>query len=277
MSDLYSKEYGVLENTLARFLWTYKKETEEKLVDDLSNLNNETEEQLKINFNTDIYDIKDMFKKYGMMLAGGTINSIFSSRKVNDLDFYFKDLNNEQLEGVANHLKEIYNYKVVCKTKNAVTLVRKGLKDEKYEIQLISRFTGTPQTILDTFDFTIVQGIFDFEIDDFILGKRFLIDIAKRKLEYTNTSRYPICALYRTEKYKQRGYTLSGGNIVAISLAINALEFNTYADLKDQLLGIDTSMVKELTDKFDDNKKFELSEFMIDWYDLMFNLYEGDN
>ena len=210
------------------------------------------------------------------MLAGGTINSIFSSRKVNDLDFYFKKLDNDQLMFLIKDLEEIYNYKVVCTTPNAVTLTRKGNKDVIYEIQLITRFVGEPKVILDTFDFTIVQGIFDFEIDDFVLGERFLIDIAKRKLEFTNTSRYPICALYRTEKYKERGYTLSGGNIVAISLAINALKFETYGDLKDQLLGIDTSMVNEITEEFDETKKFELNEFMILWYDLMFNLH-GEN
>lgn len=279
---IYSQEYNRLTQVLNQFFWTPQKESIEdtdtaELPEILQNAQDARE---TYGDSSETFTLKELFAKFGVMLCGGTINSIFSSRKVNDLDFYVQNNSNNQIGDLIKIMKEVYNYKVVHTSDNAITLTRRGHKGNLFEIQFITRFTGSPQDILDTFDYTIVQGVFDFKTNQFVLSDRFLVDIAKRQLVYTNTSEYPICALYRTKKYIERGYTISGANLVAISLSIHALKLETYADLKNQLMGIDTSMLKELETRMDasdaniDTKTFELSEFLRDWMDLMMTFHD---
>lgn len=206
--------------------------------------------------------VQRKFKELGVILAGGTINSIFSGRAVKDLDLYtYSDKSSKPL---IDFLVKECGYAQTWSTNNACTL---NHKETKKEIQVIYKFSGDPEFILSTFDFTIVQGAYCYAQAKFVLADRFLTDIASRRLIFTNTSRYPICALYRTKKYQARGYSLGGTTMVAIALAIHRLTIHTYADLKDQLMGIDTSIFRLLTEPFEDAKKFEASEFLQYWHE----------
>lgn len=182
----------------------------------------------------------------GVMLAGGAVTSILTNAKVNDLDFY---LNNYDIEK-RNYIIELfksYGFREDFKSDNAITFKRKSEKSNRvYTVQLITRFAGTPEYILDTFDFTIVQGIYDFLTQRFILGARFLPDNLQRRLVFTSSSKFPICAMYRTLKYQKRGYHLSGATIMHISLAIVQLKIENYGQLKEQLMGIDTLYLQNL-------------------------------
>ncbi len=208
----------------------------------------------------------------GVYLAGGAISSIFSGLNVNDLDFYCESLEvADRL--VASLTSSTYGYKEVHSTENAVTLTKKN-KKRTLVVQVIRRFVGTPDEVLSTFDFTCVMGLYDFRVAKFFAHKSFLRDVAARRLVFApkNKSRYPICALYRTKKYVERGYSLSGATIVSLAMAIHALKIETYADLKDQLMGIDTSMFNEITASIDSDKKFEVDEFVQNWM----TAFEGD-
>lgn len=218
----------------------------------------DTEEQKELPMNA--------LQRFGAMLAGGTINSIFSGRRINDLDFYVKD--KEMIAPFVEWI-ESRKFKKVHETENAVTFVKPS-KYRNIEVQIIKRFAGTPIEILETFDFTIVQGLYDFEQMKFEFTDNFFKHIAQRKLVFTNTSRYPIAALYRTKKYQERGYTMSGATVVQLSLAIHALKIETYADLKDQLMGIDTAMLEEITKGIDGTKKFECKEFIAQWMEAFY-------
>ena len=202
----------------------------------------------------------------GVYLAGGAVSSIFSGLKINDLDFYCES--KEVADRFSAALIDAYGYKTACTTENAQTFY-KHVGKRKYEVQVITRFTGSPEEILNTFDFTCVMGLWNFREGKFYAHEFFLRDVARRRLVYSNKSQYPICALYRTKKYVERGYDFPGSTLVAISLAIHSLQLNTYKDLKDQLLGIDTSMFKEITENMDLDKKFEADEFVQDWFDVM--------
>jgi len=195
-------------------------------------------------------DRPQKFADFGMILAGGTINSIYSGRPVNDLDFYLRDMN--QWQAVVDYCAEIFG-KCKYETDNAITFERKVGK-KKFEVQIIKRFSGTPREILDTFDFTIVQGCYDFLTEQFVLDDNFLPHIAQRVLKFTSTSHYPICALIRTRKYQDRGYFIPNSTLLAISFAINRLDLSTYKELKDQLLGIDTMFLCKFLETLDDNE-----------------------
>lgn len=204
----------------------------------------------------------------GVYIAGGAVTSAFSDAPVADLDFYFAD---ERASARFLSFAKNQGYLQTYATKNAITM---KAQNSDLTIQLITRFYGTPEEIIRGFDFTVCQGAYICRDNKFVLGNAFLEDIASRRLVYTNTSHYPICALYRTKKYQQKGYSLSGMTMVAIALAIHRLRIQTYADLKDQLMGIDTSIFSDLTEKFDDNKMFEADEF-IQEFDIFFNDIES--
>jgi hypothetical protein len=274
---MYEKEQRYLDRVINRYFKTKKEAEAENKFDDgieVSELDQQArnEDRERKDAIRALYYRNDDAAKFlasnGLMLAGGTINSIFTKREINDLDFYLKDIT--KLDDVVQGLEKEFGYKKVFTSDNAYTF-RKKFRGKDLEVQIITRFFGEPDFILNTFDFTIVQGLYDFQSNEFILSERFIVDCAKRELVFTNTSQYPICALYRTKKYIKRGYHITGANMVALALAIHALKIKTYADLKDQLNGIDTSMLDEITKDFDDSKSFEVNEFVREWLDLAMN------
>lgn len=219
-------------------------------------------------------DIVKELGRLGLMLAGGAVTSIFSGSKVNDLDFYIKDA--KRIDEATAFLS-IWFPEPPYVSDNAITFKRKSKKGPKvWTVQLIKRFTGGPTDIFSTFDFTITQGLFDFENECFVFGERFLQDIATRKLTYLGGSRYPICALWRTQKYQARGYSIPGSTIMHIALSIVRLEIKTYKDLKEQLLGVDTVYLQELLSqaKYDQALPVDYGQFLKDAFDSMNVHYE---
>jgi hypothetical protein len=195
-----------------------------------------------------------------MMLCGGAINSVFTNREVNDLDFYMED-NSHQVN--ITKMFQSYGFEPAVTTLNAITFKRKSEKSSKvWTIQLITRFVGKPQEIFDWFDFTITHGCYQFSEGRFVLGNRFLPDLSKRKLVYSGSSQYPICAMYRTKKYVDRGYTLSGATIMHICLAIVQLKITNYKELKEQLMGIDTMYLRGLLESKEPTAPVNYGEFI---------------
>jgi hypothetical protein len=191
----------------------------------------------------------------GLMLAGGAVVCSFTEAPVKDLDFYMtspKD-RNAVLEFFGK-----YGFETVFESINAITLKRPSTRSRKvWTIQLITRFHGDPYKVMSEFDFTITQGCYSFNTGEFDFGERFFGDLAARKLVYLGSSNYPICAMYRTKKYSERGYKLPGSTIMHIALSIVRLEIKTYKDLKEQLMGIDTMYLQGLLNN-DPNFKDEL-------------------
>jgi len=199
-------------------------------------------------------------KRLKLMVCGGTINSIFTNSTINDLDFYMKDPS--LLNECKLFLKE-YFPDIEIETINAMTYKRKALRSNKrWTAQLITRFTGEANDIFNWFDFTITHGAYDFETEEFIFGDRFFSDLAKRRLVYSGASKYPICAMYRTKKYVARGYELPGATIMHITLSIVQLKIESYKDLKEQLMGIDTMYLQKLLEAKQPDAPVNYGEFI---------------
>jgi hypothetical protein len=186
-----------------------------------------------------------------LMVCGGTVLSIITNQHVNDLDFYMKDASRKQ--EIESYFEKVFG-KPVFVSGNAVTYQRKG-KKKSYTVQLISRFSGDAFNIFDTFDFTITQGAYDFNDKLFYFGDRFFQDVSKRRLVYSGSSKYPICALYRTKKYQERGYYLPGSTAMHIALSIVQLKIKNYGELKEQLMGVDTMYLQNLLSFKDENSQ----------------------
>lgn len=199
--------------------------------------------------NVTVDTILDELGRLGIMLCGGSITSVFTNQTINDLDFYCKS--KDGLKAAQEFLYKMFPVDIYSSS-NAVTMKRtnnggSGAGSRRvYTIQLITRFHGSPQEVMDCFDFTITQGVYDFSSKEFIVGDRFFQDLSRRKLVYLGKSHFPICAMYRTKKYQAKGYTTPGSTIMHIALAIVRLEIKNYKDLKEQLMGIDTMYLQGL-------------------------------
>lgn len=180
-------------------------------------------------------------------VAGGACTSVFSNKRINDIDIYFrteKDLK----DMMSGHMSQIdscqmFIYSMVGETDNAITYKRADST-----VQLIRKYFLPPEELIEKFDFTICQCAFDVLKDEFVMGKDFLYDMSKRSLRFTGKTEYPIASLYRMKKFMKRDYNPSALDIISIALSINKLEITTFVDLKKQLDGIDTIMLKDLTD-----------------------------
>ena len=180
-------------------------------------------------------------------IAGGACTSVFSNKPINDLDIYFRTEEgfNAFTEGHMQKLdaEDHYIYSLVAVTNNALTY-KKG----KSTIQLIKKYFLNPKDLIEKFDFTICQCAYNNITDEFILGEDFLHALASRSLKFTGKTDYPIASFYRMKKFMSRGYNASAVDMIAMALCVNNLVIKTFVDLKAQLEGIDTFLLKDLTD-----------------------------
>lgn len=187
-------------------------------------------------------DLLEVVLQIKPFLCGGALTSLFSNSKINDLDFYFTST--EQYARFQLEIGSLGYYKKF-NTDNADTYSRDGCAN----LQLIKKedcIDNDITNILQKFDFTICMAGYNFQTNDIIIHKDFLYHLAQRKLVFNINASYPIASLYRTQKYIKRGYSLSGTEMVKISLKINSLDLKDYKTLKEQLLGIDTLIFKDL-------------------------------
>lgn len=212
------------------------------------------------NYNPDIFKILANLGKDKIIIAGGAVRAAISNEKIQDIDFYLSTTAN--LDEVVEMFKE-YCLESVFTSENAITF-----KDEKGKTyQLITCLQYEPGNILEMlsdFDFTVTMGAFCNE--SLIISEEALMDIAGRQLKLSDKKpllKYPISTLVRVLKYQKYGYTISPLTLVRISLAIHSLQIETYSDMKEQLMGIDTTIF----DAVFENKgnltliKFELNRF----------------
>ena len=249
---------------------------------------------LSLNTYTDIQCIlNEQYNKFNnqlkesIVIAGGSITSLFLNQEVNDYDIYFKDENavkallnfyisiyNKQYNTnwcYSNKLHKIYQlkpayknidcnsmelysnfneycdtidylffkndstskiligeYAPICITPNAVTLNNK--------IQLVTRFSGKPEEIISNFDFVHTNLYYDFYQNELVLNTESLQSILTKELIY-NGSKFPLCSLFRLNKFLSKGWTISNTELLKISLQIHQLNLLDKSVLKEQLLG----------------------------------------
>lgn len=264
-----TREAAILHDTVDRFFGTMGGQTytEEILLDAEGNIRkfpNGKEMRVK-KMVPDEPNVFAELSRLTVCLCGGAIGSTITDQTVNDLDFYVQDAT--KTDEAVEFLKKYFPLHAFASV-NAVTLQRKSVRSaKKWSVQLILKFTGSPAEIFDWFDFTITHGAYVFngrEINgsNFVFGDRFFTDIAARRLVYSGSSMYPICAMYRTKKYQERGYTVSGSTIMHIALSIVQLDIQTYAQLKEQLMGIDTMYLQRLLDEQNPNNPVDFGDFI---------------
>lgn len=190
--------------------------------------------------------------KFDAFIAGGAVTSAFSSTRINDFDLFFQ--NKTSLDAA---IAEVPMDDKTVVTDSALSVILDG-----HRVQFIKVVTGTPEEVIDTFDFTVCQAAYSWR-QGFMFGREFMKHLAQRRLVFNIAAKYPICSLYRARKFIRRGFHFSGIEAIKLGLRIQALEIETYKQLREQLMGIDTLFLKDLTDslKGQDEKKYDMNEF----------------
>jgi len=215
---------------------------------------------------------QDVLESNNAIIAGGAITSIFSSDEINDYDLFFRTKNDRQR--VLNYLNDsnddtvpqiFYEYKEkpeirkIYETETAITF---EVEDLIVQVIVMDGIIDQPEKIIESFDFTISQGCYDFKIDEFIFKENFLKDLAQKKLVYTG-SEYPIATLLRMKKFIKRGFDISGINCIKIGLDIERLNIKTIRGLREQLLGVDVMLLKDFWEQYDEGEReFQYEKFI---------------
>jgi hypothetical protein len=202
-------------------------------------------------------------------IAGGICTSVFSGNQINDIDIFFP--NNVEMLKMHLKLKCDDNYKLAFSSDNAESYSCNGKK-----IQLIKKLYGTPEYVMSKFDYTVVMCARTND-NTFIFSDKFFENLADKTLIFNADIAYPIASLIRSRKYINRGYKFPTVEMVKIAFKINSLKMETYKDVKEQLEGIDTLLLKELTDSLIENKDktFDFTEFLV-YIDEYLNKYYTD-
>lgn len=113
---------------------------------------------------------------------------------------------------------------------NAITLNKK--------VQLVFRFYGTPEEIHETYDFVHCTSYWTSWDKKIVTSQEALESLLSKQLSYMN-SQYPVCAMIRTRKFLNRGWSINAGQYLKIAFAISELDLTDPVVLEDQLVGVD--------------------------------------
>ncbi len=178
-------------------------------------------------------ELVNIFKETKVIVAGGSINSIFTNREINDIDVYFRD--DISLANVIDYIWE--DYGILCATNKAVLL--RCDSDENKLVQLISyKKYKDAKDIFNSFDFICCMGAFDFKTETFIFDERFFMDNSQNILRFNSNTDYPLMSMIRVDKYKHKGYSISKSEFIRILLTCMNKKINTLDELKEQVGGM---------------------------------------
>lgn len=207
------------------------------------NLRNEQKkEYLLKHFDNGLYN-KIIEANIVCYIIGGAITSTFTSMPINDYDLYCEK--KEEVKKLEDIFSQFDKCIKLTETANAITY-----KYNNQIYQVIKAFVGHPVDIMNQFDFTICMGSYGIHSGYFILHDTFLLHLADKSLIFNTAAQYPVCSLYRVHKYLKRGYQLPPAQLLKIILKINTLNLLNPSVLKEQLEGVDTLLLKPLTDQY---------------------------
>ncbi len=233
------------------------------------------------------------------IITGGAIASMLLNEDVNDYDYYFRD--KETVLAVANYYVKIFNecngcdatvdetenriivnnipYDEVCNfdaddldgvvknqsgeylpvfiSENAITLSN--------QIQIVLRFYGEPEEIHNNYDFVHCTNYYIPSKNELSLNPKALESLLTKELHYMG-SRYPVCSVFRTRKFIERGWSINAGQYLKMCYQIAKLNLNDIDVLREQLVGVDTLHFLQMIDILEDRKNKEPNVELNDSY-----------
>lgn len=121
--------------------------------------------------------------------------------------------------------------KVDFLTSNAITLSN--------GIQVITRFTGSPEEIHANFDFIHATNYWTWH-DGVVYNVEALQATLERRLYYFG-SKFPVASIFRMKKFLDRGWRISAGEMLKIMYDISHLNLDDPLVLREQSIGMDSA------------------------------------
>jgi len=129
-------------------------------------------------------------------------------------------------------------YKVVFLSQNAISLTN--------DIQIVLRFSGSPEEIHKNFDFIHATNYFTFK-DGLVLNLEAMTSLMTKNLKYQG-SLYPVTSIIRVKKFTNRGWTIGAGEMLKIIFQTSLLNLTDIQVLEEQLIGVDIAYFGLLID-----------------------------
>ena len=179
-------------------------------------------------------------------------------------DLYLSELSDNEMGGVQyisiKNLKS-EQVKLTFKNKDAGLQINKDVvcKDDSEfiptffspnaisisnNIQIVTRFHGTNETIHKNFDFIHATNYFTFR-DGLVTNREALESILTKQLRYQG-SLYPLTSIIRMKKFIKRNWNINAGEILKIMFQISELDLKDFDVLEDQLMGVDVAYFSKL-------------------------------
>lgn len=175
----------------------------------------------------------NLLKKHELIIAGGTITSLFTGNEINDLDIYGRC--NSDVYSFAKSAIEDGSW-VISHTHKATMF---NYKDSPVPLQLIHyQCFKDIDELFNSFDFTVCMGAYDFKTEEFIFHPDFLKHNSQRILKFNSGTDFPIVSALRAQKYEDKGYKISKTEFIRAIMTCMNLDINSYEELKEHLGGL---------------------------------------
>jgi len=185
--------------------------------------------------------VRDVDNKIEVYVVSGGIVSSDDTEKVEEPVGFLKSEKRDEKTG---------KYIPLVLTSNAVTL--------SDQIQLITRFFGTPDEIHSNFDFIHCTNYWCSWEKEVKFNKEALLSTMSKELKYRG-SLYPVCSMFRIRKFLERGWTINAGESLRIAFQISKLDLEDINVLRNQLVGVDSTYFNNLIMRLRESKK-EITE-----------------
>ena len=159
-------------------------------------------------------------------------------------------------------------YQVVFLSQNAISLSGK--------IQIVLRFSGSPEEIHKNFDFIHATNYFTFK-DGLVTNVPALESILTKELKYQG-SLYPLTSIIRMKKFINRGWKINAGEMLKIMFQISETDLKDIRVLEEQLIGVDIAYFGLLIEALQTVEQEKITSGYINTViDRIFNQYDEDH
>lgn len=181
------------------------------------------------------------FIKENAYIAGGCFRSIALNLPVNDYDVWFKTREaSDTFQSMCNkYSKSYYNSPDKQIFGKSLAYFKETKTSHTFlflfhtKIQFVTKFVGTPQELLETFDFKHAQSYYDLKTEECFLSKHLTLPI-----QFNIKARYPISALKRYIKLSANEKSKRDNELIKIVMAIKCLDLSDDKVLEEQLNGM---------------------------------------
>lgn len=147
------------------------------------------------------------------------------------------------------------------------------------DVQIVTRFSGTPEEIHESFDFIHATNYFTFA-DGLVTNIEAVESLLTKRLRYQG-SKYPLTSIIRSKKFINRGWGISAGEYLKIMFQISELDLTDPEVLEDQLVGVDVAyfarLIAIVRGEQKKNVDFALtSDYLNNLIDRVFDLIEDE-